>query len=78
LISGIPLPTTAIPNLALLVAGTGSLRFRDDGTAPTPSLGVLLATGLAPYEYSGDISQLALVGVSGTVAVSIAFYATRG
>ena len=76
----LPMPTVTgvVPNLVLLVAETGSLRWRDDNVAPTPSVGVLLATGLLPYEYSGDVSQIQLIGVTGTTAVSMAFYRTAG
>jgi hypothetical protein len=72
-----PTQTSVVPNLVLLVAETGSLRWNDVAAA-TPSVGVLLAPNLLPYEYTGNIAQISLVGVTGTTAVSLAFYRTEG
>ena len=44
----IPTQTSVVPNLVLVVAETGSLRWNDTG-APTPSVGMLLAPNLLPF-----------------------------
>ena len=69
---------SGVPSVCLLVAETGACRLRDDNVSPTPSVGLLLVTGIAPFEYSGDVAALSLVGCTGTTAVSAAFYVMRG
>lgn len=69
-------PTGA--NLVLLVAETGAVRWRDDGTAPTPTAGIPMQTSSPPLEYSGDPSAMLFVAVSGTVAVDASFYRVAG
>ena len=70
------LPTAA--NVVLLAANGGAVRWRDDGTAPDITSGMILNPGLAPFEYSGNISMLRFTGVTGTVAVDCAFYKVAG
>ena len=64
------IPATA--NLALLVA-EGNARWRDDGTAPTPSVGAPLASG-GTLIYSGRLSALRVIAQSGSPTLNIAFY----
>jgi hypothetical protein len=77
-VTAIKLTVPAGANLALIVAETGSLRWRDDGTPPTASTGMLLGANLTPFEYSGNVAGFQAIGVTGTTAVSVAFYASRG
>jgi hypothetical protein len=67
-----------IPNgarLAVLTVETNDLRWRDDGTAPTATVGMLIVHGnYPPFEYHSDLSKLQLIAVSGSPVVDISFY----
>lgn len=54
---------------------TGAIRFRDDGTAPTASVGARLPAGLQPYLYQGDIHKLQFIvdTVAGNADVSMRY-----
>ena len=53
-------------------------RYRDDGTAPTASIGVPLATGTATApacaSYYGTLANLQWIAESGTATLDISFY----
>jgi len=59
---------------ALIVVSSGNIRFRDDGAAPTSSLGLLLVAGGQPFGYAGRLSALQFIAASGTPVVDITFY----
>ena len=75
--TGMPLPSHAIIQVA-----TNSIRYRTDGTAPTASVGLLVAAGsnIEFMDLSGDytsfIRNFKAIGISGTAVLEIAFYAT--
>ena len=62
-------PTQA--NLALIVVEGAPVRWRDDGTAPTPSTGMLIQPTLAPLEYSGNIAALSFIPAVGTTTMTV-------
>jgi hypothetical protein len=51
----------------------GDIRFRDDGTAPTASVGLRIYNGVA-WPYIGNLSAQQLIAVTGSVTVNLAFY----
>jgi hypothetical protein len=54
--------------------GGADIRYRDDGTAPTNSVGVRISAGVA-WPYVGSLSAIQLVSQSGAAAtVNLAFY----
>lgn len=61
-------------NLALLVAESGAVRWRDDGKPPTVTQGMLIEPTQPPFPYSGNISQISFIAVSGTATVSASLY----
>lgn len=65
-------------NLAVITVGTGPCTWRDDGTAPTPTSGMPMQVSSPPLEYSGDLSAIKFIGVTGTVSVSAALYKLAG
>jgi len=65
-------------NLALFAAQTGACSWRDDGVNPTPSSGVLMTPSQPVFEYSGDLSAVRFIGVTGTVSVAAALYKSAG
>lgn len=66
--------------LAMIVDETANSRWRDDGTAPTASAGMLLTFNVAGNEtmvYTGNLLKLQFIAVSGSPVLDISFYATR-
>ena len=66
---GIPAGATR----AWLVPETAAIRWRDDGTAPTTTVGMPLAVG-QQLIYQGLLTTLQVIAQAGTSSVSIAFY----
>jgi len=67
----------AIPpkaRIALIQAEGDSLRWRDDGTNPTTSVGMILATG-ETFLYIGDLSRIKIVESSTNSTVNVSYYA---
>ena len=64
-------------NSALIQAETQSVRWRDDGTAPTSSVGTLLAAGESMF-YEGDLNQLRFIVVTASAKLNVTFYAKSG
>lgn len=56
-------------------AGTDSVRWRDDGVAPTSTVGMVLGAG-QELDYSGDVSQIQfIIGAGSTAILNISLYA---
>lgn len=64
-------PTNA--TLALIQPQTQSVRWRDDGIAPTASVGVVIAAG-DTLTYNGDLRAIRLIEVSASAALNVSFY----
>jgi hypothetical protein len=59
--------------IAYVTTEGNAIRYRDDGTAPTTSVGVPVAVG-AQLIYSGNVAALQIVAQAGTAVVDIGFY----
>jgi hypothetical protein len=61
---------------AIVVVETANIRWRDDGTAPTASVGMPLGptAAAAALTYSGTMSAFEIIAVSGSPVVNISFY----
>ena len=70
----VPTGTTDV----LLSAEGAPVRFRDDGVAPTTSVGMLLPIGVVPYLYSGTVSALQFIQASATGILNVSFYRRAG
>lgn len=67
--------TLTVPQGAVfaLIAAEGSLwRWRDDGTAPTTSIGYPLFAG-AECQYNGNLAALKLIAASGAI-LDVSYY----
>lgn len=77
--TGLTVPTTdknglnAKPTLALIVAETQAVRWRDDGVAPTASVGMPLAAGVT-LQYDGDLSKIRFIEQVGGGKLNISYY----
>lgn len=52
---------------------TKSVRWRDDGTSPTTSVGMVIAAG-EYFTYTGDPSALVFIEVSATAKLNVSYY----
>jgi hypothetical protein len=59
---------------ALIQVDTASVRFRDDGTAPTAAIGVTLVNGIAPMMYTGDLATIQFIALSGSPVLNVSYY----
>jgi hypothetical protein len=66
---GIPAGATR----ALMVTETAAIRWRDDGTAPTTSVGYPLAVA-AHQTIMGNLPTLQVIAQTGTATVNFVFY----
>lgn len=61
------------PTFALIVAETQGVRWRDDGTAPTASVGMPLAAGV-PLQYDGDLAKIKFIQQTASAKLNISYY----
>lgn len=62
------------PTFALITPFTAAVRWRDDGVAPTASVGMPLAAGVT-LQYDGDLSKIQFINSGGTAELNISYYA---
>lgn len=78
--TGLTVPTTTPfgnnykPVLAVIVSESADVRWRDDGTAPTASVGMPLATGVM-LQYDGDLSKIKFIQQSSGAKLNVSYYA---
>ncbi len=69
--TGLTVPADA--NYCMIVPETQSVRWRDDGTAPTASVGMPLDVGV-PLLYDGDLNRIRFIEQVASAKLSIAYY----
>ena len=60
--------------LALIVAETQAVRWRDDGTAPSATVGMPLATGVS-LSYDGDLNAVRFIQQTASATLNVSYYA---
>lgn len=60
--------------LALIVPETQSIRWRDDGTNPTSSVGMPIAAG-SYLSYDGDLNRIKFIEQSASAKINVSYYA---
>ena len=60
--------------MALIVAETQAVRWRDDGTAPTASIGMPLAVGTS-LSYDGDLKAIRFIQQAASATLNVSYYA---
>lgn len=63
----------AKPVFALIVAESQAVRWRDDGTSPSASVGMPLAVGI-PLQYDGDLTNIKFIEQVGGAKLNISYY----
>lgn len=61
----------------LLQAETQNVRFRDDGTDPTASVGMILIAGSAPFPYEGNVAAVKFIEASASAKLNVTYYPER-
>lgn len=62
------------PAIALITPEGQAVRWRDDGVAPTASVGMPLAVGVT-LQYDGDLTQIRFIEQTGGAKINISYYA---
>ena len=63
----------AKPVFALIVAEGAAVRWREDNTAPTASIGMPLAVGV-PLQYDGDLNKIRFIQQAATGIINVSYY----
>jgi hypothetical protein len=62
------------PTLAIITPETAGVRWRDDGVAPTATVGMPLAAGVT-LQYDGDLSRVRFIQQTAGAILNISYYA---
>ena len=77
--TGLTVPTKDLnglsgsPRIALITPETQGVRWRDDGVAPTASVGMPLAAGVT-LQYDGDLTQIKFIEQTASAKLNISYY----
>jgi hypothetical protein len=66
-------PTIDRVNIAMIQAEGGALRYTDDGTTPTATVGMLINQG-ETIPYQGDLTKLQLIRKDAAASANINYY----
>jgi len=69
--SSLTVPTYS--TAAIVCVETANVRWRDDGTAPTTTVGMPVAAGQC-FAYTGSLSAIQFIAQSGSPVVNVAYY----
>jgi hypothetical protein len=61
------------PTVAMIIPETQAVRWRDDGVAPTATVGMPLAAG-AVLMYDGDLSRIRFFQQAATATLNVSYY----
>lgn len=62
------------PTIALITPETQGVRWRDDGVAPTATVGMPLASGVT-LQYDGDLAKIRFIQSSAGAILNVSYYA---
>jgi hypothetical protein len=60
--------------MALIVPETQAVRWRDDGVAPTASVGMPVAVGES-LNYDGDLNRIRFIEQTASAKINVSYYA---
>ena len=61
------------PRVAIIIPQTQAVRWRDDGTDPSATVGMPLAVG-ATLEYDGDLNKIKFFEQAASAALNVSYY----
>jgi hypothetical protein len=70
--TALTIPTGA--TMALIIPETQAVRWRDDGTNPTASVGMPVAIGES-LNYDGDLSRIRFIEQTASAKINVSYYA---
>jgi len=73
---GLTVPTGA--SIAYMTGEVQAVRYRDDGTAPTTSVGILIPVSQLPFIYTGPLTNFQFIGAVGGSILNISYYRVAG
>jgi hypothetical protein len=62
------------PSIAIIVPETQAVRWRDDGIAPTATVGMPLAAGVT-LQYDGDLTKIQFFEQTAGAKLNVSYYA---
>lgn len=71
---GLTVPANTGANYAVIRVAGANLRWRDDGTAPTATVGVPLNIGEV-LNYDGNLAAVQFIAQAGTGSLDVSYYA---
>lgn len=71
--SAVGLNAPQLAQIALIQAEGQDVRWRDDGTAPTATVGMVIANG-ATLAYTGDLASIQLIESIASATLNISYY----
>lgn len=74
LTSSTALTVPAGASLALIVPETQNVRWRDDGVAPTASVGMLVPAN-SSMSYDGDLKAIRFIAATSGAILNVSYYA---
>jgi len=78
--TNLTVPVTAVqglscrPSIAIITPESQAVRWRDDGTAPSATVGMPLAAGTT-LQYDGDLTKIQFFEQVGGAKLNISYYA---
>lgn len=70
--AALTVPTGA--TFAVISAEAGDARWRDDGSAPTGTVGMPIYAGSPPQTFAGDLGALQFIQVSAASIINVSYY----
>ncbi len=61
------------PRIAIITPETKGVRWRDDGVAPTATVGMPLAAGVT-LQYDGDLTQIKFIQQEASAKLNVTYY----
>jgi hypothetical protein len=71
--SAVTLTVPANATIAEICVETQGIRYRDDGTAPTASIGMPVASGTC-FQYAGPLSAIQIIQQTSSATIDISYY----
>ncbi len=72
--TSLTLPTSYTATSAVFCVETANVRWRDDGVAPTASVGMLAPYGQACWSYTGNLAAIQFIAATGSPVLDVTFY----
>lgn len=60
--------------IAVIQCETQNVRWRDDGSAPTATVGMLMRTTDAPYVFEGSLAAIRFIEATASAKINVTYY----